>query len=142
MVQQFFAFVSSTTPKPRIRPRQREPPRPRPSPMLRPRHWFSSFSLSFHTRLQDLHQDLHIDQDQDLDQKSDKDQDPDLELDLSKRIGFACFRTCFFHSSTVITTKFPIRLTHSDFHNIMQYIILSTKILLKSIPHQINFFCE
>ncbi len=71
------------------------------------------FSHSFHRRLQD--QDFALDQipdqdkdpdqipdqDLDIDQGSDQGSDQDLDQDSDQPIGFACFRTCFFHSSTV-----------------------------------------
>jgi hypothetical protein len=72
-------------------------------PRPRLRHWHSTFSHSFHRRLQDQDFALDLDPDQIPDQDLDIDQgsDQDLDQDSDQPIGFACFRTCFFHSSTV-----------------------------------------
>jgi hypothetical protein len=67
--------------------------------MPRHRHWFSSFSHSFHLRLQDLDLDQIPDQDQDKaldpDQALDQNQDPDQDQD----IGSAVFRIRFIDYS-------------------------------------------
>ena len=112
-------------PKPRPRPRTIQP-RPRR------RHWRSTFSHSFHRRLLDLdqHKSVYQDLDQDLDldpdpyQHKQQDEDPDQALD--PEIGFACFRTCLFHSSTSYSKSRLVadqtKSTFSSYHAIHNFV--------------------